>query len=321
MKILGKEIKPGDSKVIEVEVAKLHTRDNLHIPIIIERAKKNGPTLLLIGGIHGDEVNGVAIIREIIKTGSNKPTRGTVICIPVFNIFGYLHQTREFPDGRDLNRVFPGSSKGSLASQFAHQFVTEIAPLVDYVVDFHSGSVDRDNIPHVRCVISEEKSFEFAKAFGAPFIVHSKYIGKSIRETLFKMGKTTLLFEGGKSKSIDNVVLQSGVQGAKNIMAHLGMNESAYRMESNTIVVKKSSWLRAKHSGMLHLKINNGAFVKEKEVLGYIIDPYGDFEKKIKAPHSGYIICTNRTAIVNRGDALFHISIEDYILENPLWPA
>jgi len=316
MKILGKEIKPGESKVIEVKVAKLHTRDTLHIPIIIERAKMSGPTLLLIGGIHGDEVNGVSIIREIIKTGSNNPIRGTVICIPVFNIFGYLHQTREFPDGRDLNRVFPGSAKGSLASQFAHHFVTEIAPHVDYILDFHSGSQERDNIPHVRCVLNEEKSFDLAKAFGAQFIVHSNYISKSIRETLYKMGKTTLLFEGGKAKNIDPEVVRAGVQGTKNIMAYLGMRNNNKSIESNTVVIKKSSWVRAKHSGMFNLKTGNGEFVQKKEVLGYITDPFGDFEKKVKAPHSGYIICTNKTAIVNRGDALFHISSESYLLED-----
>lgn len=310
MKLLGNEIKPGESKVIELELAKLHTRNNLHIPIIVERAKQKGPTLLLIGGIHGDEINGVAIIRKIIKYGFNKPTAGTVICIPVFNIFGYLNQTRQFPDGRDLNRVFPGSANGSLASQFANQFAVEIAPLVDYVIDFHTGSAERDNVPQARCVLSEAKSFEIAKIFNAPFIVNSNYISKSIRETLNKMGKTTLLFEGGKSKSIDRTVVDFGVQGTKNVMSFLGMAEHKIPTKLNSIVIEKSHWLRAKHSGMFHLKVNNGAYVKKNEVLANISDPFGEFEKKVVAPSNGYIICQNTSPIVNRGDALFHLSTE-----------
>ena len=310
MKLLGTEIKPGDSKIIELELAKLHTRNNLYVPIIVERAIKKGPVLLLIGGIHGDEVNGVAIIRKMIKYGLNKPNAGTVICIPVFNIFGYLNQTRQFPDGRDLNRVFPGSPNGSLASQFANQFVKEIGPVVDYVIDFHTGSADRDNVPQVRCVLSEDKSFELAKIFGATFVVHSNYISKSIREALYKLGKTTLLFEGGKSKSIDPKVVDCGVNGVRNVMAFLKMNPELKALQKSEVIVQKSHWIRAKHSGMLHLKVTNGSFVKKNEVLANITDPFGEFEKRVIATNNGYVICVNTSPIVNRGDALFHLSIE-----------
>ena len=154
--ILGKEIKRGESALIEVEVAKLHTRNTLKMPVIIERGKEDGPVLLLTGGVHGDEINGVAIVREVISRGYNKPKAGTIICIPVFNVFGYLKLSREFPDGRDLNRMFPGAAKGSLASQFAYKFTKEIATKVDYVLDFHTGGARRSNYPNVRCVFKEE---------------------------------------------------------------------------------------------------------------------------------------------------------------------
>ena len=307
--ILGQEIKMGESAIIEMEVAKLHTQNSLKIPIIVERAKKVGPVLLLLGGVHGDEINGVAIVRDIIRKNYNKPTRGTIICIPVFNVFGYLNQRREFPDGRDLNRVFPGTPKGSLASQFAYQFTEEIAPLVNYVLDFHTGAADRYNNPNVRCDIHQTGALKLAKIFGAPFIVHSNNIAKSIRETLNKMGKTILLFEGGKSLQLDPSVVNCGVEGTLNVMKYLKMYEGELNLEEDPVIIKDSKWLRAPHSGIFEPLVTNGSRVKHKTIIGRISDPYGEFEKKITAPFDCYIFGINTAPIVYKGDALFHVSI------------
>ena len=308
MTILGRTVKRGESAFLELEVAKLHTRNSIKISIIVERAEKAGPTLLLMAGIHGDEVNGVAIVRDIIRRGYNKPTRGTIICIPVFNVFGYLNLTREFPDGRDLNRVFPGSAKGSLASQFAFKFTQEIAPLVDYVIDFHTGGALRENYPNVRCVFKQEKTLELAKVFDAPFIVHSNYIAKSLRITMDKMGKTILLFEGGKSNSLDPFVVDTGVKGALNVIRHLKMSTGKSKVRKGSQLIKKSSWIRAPYSGMFQFHIKNGTYVTKKTIIGTITDPYGEFEKKIKAKHDCFIFGINNAPVVHKGDALFHVS-------------
>lgn len=308
--ILGKDIKKGDGVILELEVAKLHTRNSLKIAIIIERAKLDGPTLLLMGGVHGDETNGVAIVRDIIRKKYNKPNRGTVICIPVFNVFGYLNQSREFPDGRDLNRMFPGSDNGSLASQFAYQFTQEIAPLVDYVLDFHTGGSNRENYPNIRCVLEEEKAYELAKVFDAPFIVHSNYIPKSIRDSIHKMGKTILLYEGGKSKNLDESVISYGVEGALNVMKYLGMRDGEIHLKNESIIIPKAKWLRAPFSGMLRLHVKNGSWVNKKTILAEITDPFGEFEKKVVAPFDCFIFGVNTAPIVNKGDALFHVSFE-----------
>jgi predicted deacylase len=308
--ILGKEIKKGERALLEVEVAKLPTRDSLRIPIIIERSIHDGPVLLLIGGVHGDETNGVAILRDIIRKKYNKPKRGTVICIPVFNVFGFLNQSREFPDGRDLNRMFPGSAKGALASQFAYKFTKEIAPLVDYVLDFHTGGASRENFSNVRCVLKEEKALELAKVFGAPFIVNSKYIPKSIRATLNKMGKTILLFEGGKSLDLDQSVIDIGVEGALNVMKHLDMQEGEINIENDPVIVQKSKWLRAPYSGMFQSLVKNGSKVKHKAILGRISDPFGEFEKNLIAPFDCFIFGMNTAPLVYKGDAVFHVSVE-----------
>lgn len=307
---LGVDIERGESKCLEFDVAKLHTRNSIKVPIFIERAKVDGPVLLLLGGVHGDEINGVEIVRRLIRGKVNKPSRGTIISIPVFNIFGFLNLSRKFPDGRDLNRVFPGSEKGSLASQFAYQFKKEIAPFVDYVLDFHSGGGHRVNVAQTRCVLEDEKTLELAKVFGAPFIVQSKMIAKSLRETFHQLGKTALLFEGGKSMLYDEEAIQYGVQGAKNVIGFLKMKRYKPVVEQPSIIVKKSKWLRASHSGMFHVHIENGAWVTKKTVMGIITDPFGAFERKVFAPFDCYVFCINISPIVNRGDALFHVSLE-----------
>ncbi|NQU34192.1 MAG: succinylglutamate desuccinylase/aspartoacylase family protein [Bacteroidetes bacterium] len=308
--ILGKKIQKGEGATLELEVAKLHTRNSIKITIIVERAKVDGPTILFMGGVHGDEINGVAIVRDIIRKKYNKPKIGTIICIPVFNVFGYLNLTREFPDGRDLNRMFPGSANGSLASQFAYQFTKEIAPLVDYVIDFHTGGSYRENYPNVRCVLREEKANELARVFGAPFIVSSEYISKSIREIIHKMGKTILLYEGGKSKNLDEYVISCGVQGALNVLKHLGMHSGEIILKNKPVVIQKAKWIRAPYSGILRLHTKNGSWVTNKTILAEITDPFGEFQKKVIAPFDCYIFGVNTAPIVNKGDALFHISIE-----------
>lgn len=306
--LLGKEIKPGESCILDMDVAKLHTRNKLTIPVIVERSKQAGPVVLLMAGVHGDEVNGVAIVRDIIRKKYNKPKRGTIICIPVFNVFGYLDQSRKFPDGRDLNRMFPGTENGSLASQFAYKFTQEIAPIVDYVMDFHTGGAELDNAPNIRCVFSQAEELKLGKAFGAPFIVNSNYIPKSIRYTLHKMGKTAILFEGGKSGSIDHSIIQIGVKGALNVLRTIGVQDGEPEENAAAIIIENSKWIRAPYGGLFESAVTNGSWVKKATILGRISDPYGEFEKIIKAPFDCYIYGLNNSPIVNKGDALFHVN-------------
>ncbi|OHX67452.1 succinylglutamate desuccinylase/aspartoacylase family protein [Flammeovirga pacifica] len=307
--LLGTEIKKGKGAVLELEVAKLHTRNSLKVPVIVERGKKDGPVLLLLGGVHGDESNGVAIVRDIIRKKYHKPKKGTVICIPIFNMFGYLNLSRAFPDGRDLNRIFPGNKGGSLASQFAYKSTKEIAPLVDYVLDFHTGGSDRSNFPNIRCNFKEEREVALAKAFNAPFMMHSTYIHHSIRETIHKMGKPIILFEGGKSLSLDKDVIECGVNGALNVMKYLNMQEGDLNSSQKPILIQKSKWLRAPYSGIFEAMISNGEYVTKKTLIGRVSDPFGEFEKKIYAPFDCHIFGLNTAPNVYKGDALFHVSV------------
>ena len=309
--ILGKKVALGQSAKVSFNVAKLHTQNTIDVPVIIERSKKPGPTVLITAGIHGDEVNGVEIVRQIIAKGINKPKKGTIICIPVINVFGFIHMDREFPDGRDLNRVFPGSKIGSLASRVAHKLITEIVPHADLILDFHTGGAGRFNAPQIRIVKNDSKLDELAQIFGAPFIYYSKNIKKSFRSASSKMDIPILLFEGGKSFNIDNNITNTGVNGIKRILHHLGILNSKFTVskpKKNCIKIQGSKWIRASHSGMFKAAVSINSEVKKGDVLGHITDPYGSFNHFVKAPNNGYIFNVNESPIIYQGDAIFHIS-------------
>ncbi|WP_442787409.1 succinylglutamate desuccinylase/aspartoacylase family protein [Flavobacterium suncheonense] len=313
LKILKEEILPGESKTINMEIAKLHTMTKLKIPIIVERSKLPGPTVLLSAGLHGDEINGIEIVRQLIVKKINKPKTGTVICIPIINVFGFVNQTREFPDGRDLNRVFPGSKNGSLASRFAYYLLKEIIPHVDYAIDFHAGGAARFNAAQIRIAPGNPELRDLASVFNAPFTLYSNNISGSFRNSCDKLGVKMLLFEGGKSIDINEEITQQGIEGAKRVLEHLGMLNPRKKPEPTdhqSIYIEKSAWIRARYSGMFHGYTKIGSYVEKGQLLATISDPYGKIEHKMKAPNAGYIINVNEAPIVYQGDAIYHISTE-----------
>jgi len=312
LEILGTTIQKGESATVSFNVAKLHTQNSIDVPVIISRSKKPGPTVLITAGIHGDEINGVEIVRQIIARDINKPKKGTVICIPVINVFGFIHMDRQFPDGRDLNRVFPGIKGGSLASRVAFKLVTEILTHVDFIMDFHTGGADRFNAAHIRIIKNETSLIDAAEIFAAPFILYSKNLSKSFRQTCHKLGIPVLLFEGGKSFHIDNTTTNIGVNGVKRVLSHLGMLATKFKVSKpkhESIIIKKSKWVRAKYSGMFKSVVKIAQFVEKGQTLGHITDPYGSFNHDVKAPNSGYLFSVNDAPIIYQGDAIFHISI------------
>ena len=317
IEVLGKSISQGKGLQINLDIAKLHTRTKIEVPIIIERAKEPGPTILITAGIHGDEVNGVEIVRQLIANGYNKPQKGMVICIPVVNVFGFLSLRREFPDGRDLNRVFPGSKRGSLASIFAYHLMKEIVPLADYCLDFHTGGANRFNAAQIRINKGDAESLELANTFDAPFIVLSRHTEKTYRESAIKLGKKVLLFEGGKSLDFDKSITRSGVNGALKVMHHLGIRDFSKEIKKGSktnespVIIEKSKWIRARYSGMFRTKAVLGKLYNKGDKIGSISDPFGFFERDVKAPNKGYIFCLNHAPIVNKGDAIIHISVEN----------
>lgn len=311
--ILGENILPGTRNVLNLDVARLHTYTKLEVPVIVERARKNGPCLLLLSGIHGNELNGVEIIRELIAGKYTKPESGMVITIPTVNIFGFINQTREFPDGKDLNRAFPGSPKGSLASIFAHHLMNEIIPHVDYCIDFHTGGARRFNSSQIRISKGNGELVELAKIFNPRFIVSASEREKSFREAATKAGKNVLLFEGGKSHDFNHRITLRGVTGTMRIMQHLGIRDFSAELEGKEfpppVIIKESMWVRARQGGLFRFFIKDGAQVEKGQVIGTISDPYGKYEFKVKMPNSGHVIGLNHAPVVYKGDALLHLGI------------
>jgi predicted deacylase len=316
--ILGEPILPGESRTIDMEIAKLHNSAKLKIPIIIKRSKIDGPTILFTAGIHGDEINGIEIVRQLITKKINNPKIGTIICIPIINVFGYINMSRQFPDGRDLNRVFPGRKNGSLASRFAFHILTEILPVVDYAIDFHAGGASRFNAPQIRLAPNSPELKQLADVFNAPFTLFSKNIAGSFRNASQKLNIKMLLFEGGKSLDINTDVADVGTEGVKRVLSFLGMldtKQAVLNTLPESIYINKSKWIRAQFSGLLHDHNKIGKFVKRGEIMATITDPFGKFEHNVKAPNDGYVINANHAPIVYQGDAVYHISSK---ISNPI---
>ena len=230
--ILNHDIVPGTSVQLSMDIAKLPTRTRVEVPVFINRAKQEGPTVLLLAGMHGDELNGVEIVRRIICQDDHVPQSGTIICVPVANTFGFINQSRTVPDGRDLNRTFPGSAQGSLASRLAYTLLNEIVKPVDYILDFHTGGASRSNHPQVRVALTDEKSLELAQVFNAPFILASSYLDKSLRKAARTYDKTMLLYEGGESLRLDEQAVQAGLEGALRVLHHLDMRAEGVPTEA-----------------------------------------------------------------------------------------
>ncbi len=313
MRILDTEILPGKSAHLTLETVRLHTRTRIEVPVIIERGKQDGPTLLISAGIHGDEVNGVEIVRRAIQQNIIKPDYGTVIAVPVLNVFGFLNKSREFPDGKDLNRFFPGTKSGSLANQFAYSFMEEIVPHIDYCIDFHTGGADRFNTPQIRVSRGNKELVDLANAFNPTFVVMAPERDKSFRESATRLGKKVLLFEGGKALNFSARVTEAGIQGIMRIMNAIGMRDFSSSLVAplkKPVVIRESQWQRARHSGMFHKYVKDGELITKGQVIGSISDPYGKLEYPIKALRKSYVIGLTHSPLVTQGDALYHLGWE-----------
>lgn len=310
MIIDGHKIEPGQKLQINALIARLPTRTPINIPVFVARSKVKGPTLLIMAGVHGDETNGVEVLRRVIANKDYIPKKGAVIAIPVFNVYGFINHSRGLPDGKDLNRSFPGSKTGSLASRVAHFFTNEILPQIDYGLDFHTGGASHNNYPQIRAMFDDPKEMELAKVFGAPLIIKSAYREKSLRKTAAKAGKPMLVFEGGETLRLRKNAIDNGVNGILRVMKHLGMRDDAPPIEKEPIFISESTWVRAKYAGLHFAHVRNGSKVEKNQVIGAITGPYGQFEKKVKSPIDGVVIGLNNYPVVNMGDALMHIGKE-----------
>lgn len=308
----GLTIQPGERVLTRLVISKLPSGTVIDIPVHVLRAHEPGPTLLLMGGMHGDEVNGIETIRRMVRRQLLTPRRGTVIAIPILNIYGFLNFSREVPDGKDVNRSFPGFPRGSLAGRVAHRFMREIMPLIDYGIDFHTGGAARANFPQVRAVLGADAETDaLAAAFAAPFTLHAGLRAGSLREAAQGLGKRIIVYETGESLRLDEHGIEEAVAGTMRVLQHLGMMAGAPAPSRPSIVCRRHTWLRARYAGLFRAHVELGQYLEKGQIYGSVADPYGEQAVRLESPVSGYVIGLNHMPVVNQGDALLHVAVPE----------
>lgn len=305
----GVIIKPGERTTVELPMARLYTSNEMTLPVQVVHGRRHGPVIFISAAVHGDEINGVEIIRRLLASRIMNNVRGTLLAIPVVNPFGFIQRSRYLPDRRDLNRSFPGSAKGSLAGRLAHLFMTQIAARCDFGIDLHTGSNFRSNLPQIRACLDDPKTIELASAFGAPIVVPSELREGSLREAVAALGTPVLVFEGGEALYFNESVIRTGLQGIFRLLRHAGMLPASKRAKNReSIITNRTSWVRAGMSGIFSRKVQLGGFVKKGAQLGILSDPLGDEREAIHAPFTGVVIGQLNLPLAHEGDALIHLA-------------
>lgn len=307
--IAGQSIAPGDRATLALMLPGQSAYTPMSVPVHVIHGKQDGPVLFLSAAIHGDEINGIEIIRRIRHTKALSRLHGTLICVPIVNVFGFFNHTRYLPDRRDLNRSFPGSEHGSLAARLARLFATEVVDRATHGIDLHTGSNHRTNLPHIRADLDHPESARLARAFAAPVIVDANLRDGSLREYGMARGLPMLLYEAGEGLRFDSLSIRGGVRGVLNVMRALDMLPSRVNAKPTKVLESRSSqWVRAPIAGLLRIETALGARVEAKQAIAKIADAVGDNETAVLSPVSGIIIGRNNNPVVNEGDALFHIA-------------
>lgn len=334
-RILDLEVAPGARGATALPAAQLYTHTRLNIPLQVVHGRQDGPVLLLTAAIHGDELNGVEIIRRVLRERGLNRLRGTLVAVPVVNVFGFIHRSRYLPDRRDLNRCFPGSEKGSLGARIADLFSREVLAHCTHLVDLHTGAIHRSNLPQIRAHVDDPAVADMARAFGLPVILGSPPLDGSFRHMADSLGVPAIVYEAGEALRFDEHGIRAGVRGCLRVLRHLGMLPASrrdQRRDWEPFVARSSQWIRAEQDGVFRPHAGLGAHVAKGDLLGVIGSPEGEGEVDIRAPAAGVLVGRNNIPLVNEGEALFHIArfdelgevargIEDFhsdILEEPL---
>jgi len=307
----GQVIKPGAHETIDLVVGRLYTHNEVTMPVSVIHGKQPGPTLFVCAAIHGDEINGVEIIRRLLKTPALKKIKGTLLAIPIVNVHGFINKSRYLPDRRDLNRSFPGSKSGSLAARIAGLFMDEIVSKATHGIDLHSGANHRCNLPQIRANLDDPATMELAMAFGIPVLLNSEIRDGSLRQAATDFGIPILVYEAGEALRFDEISARNGASGILRVMRYLEMlppKTTRSRKPIAPVIARSSTWVRTPESGILRMKIRLGAHVKKGDRLAVVADPFGGKEFPVISPNTGIVIGMNNLPLVNEGEALLHIA-------------
>jgi predicted deacylase len=303
-------VKPGQRANISLPVADLYTSTSLSMPVQVVCGRRAGPVLFVSAAIHGDELNGVEIIRRLLRLKALSSIKGTLIAVPIVNVHGFLNQSRYLPDRRDLNRSFPGSAKGSVAARLANTFFTQIVSKADYGIDLHTGAINRSNLPQIRGNLDDAKTLELANAFGVPVTINANIRDSSLRASVAELGVPVLIYEAGEALRFDEVCIRAGLRGVLNIMRLIGMlpTKRPVRKQVAPLLARSTSWVRAPASGIFNTDVQLGSSVTKGQRLATINDPLGHTSEVMIAPFDGIVIGRNNLPLAHEGDALFNIA-------------
>lgn len=308
------EVAPGQRASVNLPVANLYTATSLHMPVTVINGRREGPMLFVSAAVHGDELNGVEIIRRLLKRKALQSIRGTLLAVPIVNVHGFIDQSRYLPDRRDLNRSFPGSPTGSIAARLANIFLREVVLKSDFGIDLHTGAVDRANLPQIRVQLKNGRLRELAEAFGAPVIVNAGMREGSLRACAASNDIPVMIYEAGEALRFDELSIRAGIRGILQVMRKLGMLPPARKQRtSRAMIASSTTWVRAVSSGIVSQKVELGSRVRKNDRLAMMGDPLGNSEAEVLAPCDGIIIGCSRLPLAYEGDALFHVAMFDSV--------
>ncbi|MEE2729694.1 MAG: succinylglutamate desuccinylase/aspartoacylase family protein [Pseudomonadota bacterium] len=315
IEIFGQSIAASSQQTFNIPIGQLYTHTDIHIPVQVVNGKAAGPVLMICAAIHGDELNGIEVVRRVLKAPWLKNLRGTLIAVPMVNVLGIIHRSRYLPDRRDLNRCFPGSEKGSLGGRIANLFVQEILSKCQYAIDLHTGAAHRSNMPQIRVHLENQQAADLAQAFGVPLVIDAPIRDGSLRGAGDDLGIPIITYEAGEALRFDEPAIRAGVKGVRNVMMHLKMlpPRKASVPTAPSFIAKSSSWVRAPADGLFRSKLQLGDRVARGEVMGIIDGPLGGSETPVLAPFAGIVIGNTNLPLVNEGEALLHLGRFDDI--------
>ncbi|MCA9002103.1 MAG: succinylglutamate desuccinylase/aspartoacylase family protein [Planctomycetes bacterium] len=307
----GTSVEPGSRASVELAIPELSAQTSLKMPVHVIHGKKAGPTLFLSAAVHGDELNGIEIIRRILDNKSLARMKGTLLAVPVVNAYGLIGETRYMPDRRDLNRCFPGVERGSLAARLAHLFMETIVSRCTHGIDLHTGSNHRRNLPQIRANLDDPLTAKLAETFGAPVMLNSAQRDGSLRAAAAALGIPVLLYEAGEALRFNQIAIRAGVAGIVAVMRELDMLPALKRSgkpKTKPFLARSSRWERAPESGMLIAKCALGEHVQKGTVLAEVVDPCGGESYALRARYDGVVIGRLELPKVYEGDAVYHIA-------------
>jgi len=304
----GHRVEPGESAEVRLRVGESYVAEEVSVPVTVVRGQRPGPRLFLTASVHGDELNGVGVIRDLLNDQEWDGLAGTLVAVPVANVPAFLNQDRRLPDRRDLNRSFPGNARGSLTARLAHVLFSKVIAPSDFGIDLHTGGGERTNYPQLRCDLGDERTRDMARVFGCTFLVAGTGPDRSLRRTALKKGVPTLVYEAGSPRRFERPFIEKGKTGVLNVMRHLGMLPGRPELPPLVFEIDSTRWVRARAGGILDLKVELGQPVRKGQEISLNTNPFGRERSALKAPLSGVVLGLTRLPLVHPGDAVCHLA-------------